>query len=118
MAKFFSKNIYLRKNEIHLHQKLTRIANEYADRGVTIGSYPIMGHRFNQIFKNIGNFTQNLVTIKLDWALIRTTRKRGKPWWMIWAGNLEVKLSYWLTQIWEEKKISFLIFFRMDFGLW
>lgn len=48
MAPFFSKNIYLRKNELHLQQKLTQIAEKYAPNGVTIGSYPVVGHRLSK----------------------------------------------------------------------
>lgn len=46
MTTFFSKDIYLQRNEIHLQKKLTEIANKYVEKGVSIGSYPVMDHSF------------------------------------------------------------------------
>lgn len=42
---FFSKNLYLGKNEIHIQHGLAAVAKKYADDGVTIGSYPVIGNR-------------------------------------------------------------------------
>lgn len=44
-APFFSKNLYLIKNEMHIQHSLGEVAKKYADQGVTIGSYPIIGNR-------------------------------------------------------------------------
>lgn len=43
---FFSKNIYLGKNEIHIQHGLGAVARKYSNEGVTIGSYPVIGNRF------------------------------------------------------------------------
>uniref|UniRef100_A0A914BYE0 FAD synthase n=1 Tax=Acrobeloides nanus TaxID=290746 RepID=A0A914BYE0_9BILA len=40
-APFFSKTLYLKTTEIHIHHNLTLIANKYESEGVTIGSYPV-----------------------------------------------------------------------------
>lgn len=43
---FFSKSLYLKKNEIHLHENLTKIAEKYDEAGVTIGSYPVLDSNY------------------------------------------------------------------------
>jgi FAD synthetase len=43
---FFSKNLYLSKNEIHIQHLLTEVAKKYAEDGATIGSYPVVGNSY------------------------------------------------------------------------
>lgn len=43
---FFSRTIFLRRNEVHLQNKVTQIAQNHAAGGVTIGSYPVMGNSY------------------------------------------------------------------------
>uniref|UniRef100_A0AC35FPQ5 MoaB/Mog domain-containing protein n=1 Tax=Panagrolaimus sp. PS1159 TaxID=55785 RepID=A0AC35FPQ5_9BILA len=43
---FFSKNIFLSKNEIHIQHSLGEVAKRYEEDGVTIGSYPVVGNSY------------------------------------------------------------------------
>jgi len=43
---FFSKNMYLGKNEIHIQHGLGAVARKYSNEGVTIGSYPVIGNSY------------------------------------------------------------------------
>uniref|UniRef100_A0A915ES42 FAD synthase n=1 Tax=Ditylenchus dipsaci TaxID=166011 RepID=A0A915ES42_9BILA len=43
---FFSKVLFLKRNEIHLQNQLTQIAEMHSDKEVSIGSYPVMGNSY------------------------------------------------------------------------